>query len=113
MTAPSFSRAGANRTSSTALAAIPARYALERITADSADQRAGRAYGSVNIPLRNLDLRDLLQSRFHRPAGLENDAKSEVFAPISGEAKAHGLVKAIAGLASLRSVRELRPSLQA
>jgi 2-methylcitrate dehydratase PrpD len=37
----------------------------------------------------------------------------DLVAPISGEAKATGLVKAIAGLGSLRSVRELRPLLQA
>jgi 2-methylcitrate dehydratase PrpD len=37
----------------------------------------------------------------------------DLVAPISGEAKAAGLVKAIAGLGSLRSVRELRPLLQA
>jgi len=37
----------------------------------------------------------------------------DLVAPISGEAKAKGLVKAIANLGSLRSVRELRPLLQA
>jgi 2-methylcitrate dehydratase PrpD len=37
----------------------------------------------------------------------------DLVAPISGEAKANGLVKAIAGLSALRSVRELRPLLQA
>jgi 2-methylcitrate dehydratase PrpD len=37
----------------------------------------------------------------------------DLVAPISGEAKAQGLVKAIAGLGSLRSVRELRLLLQA
>jgi 2-methylcitrate dehydratase PrpD len=37
----------------------------------------------------------------------------DLVAPISGDAKAQGLVKAIAGLGSLRSVRELRPLLQA
>jgi 2-methylcitrate dehydratase PrpD len=37
----------------------------------------------------------------------------DLVAPISGDAKATGLVKAIANLGALRSVRELRPLLQA
>jgi 2-methylcitrate dehydratase PrpD len=37
----------------------------------------------------------------------------DLVTPISGEAKATGLVKAIANLSALRSVRELRPLLQA
>jgi 2-methylcitrate dehydratase PrpD len=37
----------------------------------------------------------------------------DLVAPISGQAKAERLVKAIAGLGSLRSVRELRSLLQA
>jgi 2-methylcitrate dehydratase PrpD len=37
----------------------------------------------------------------------------DLVAPISGQAKAEGLVKAIAGLGSLKSVRELRTLLQA
>jgi glucokinase len=44
------------------------------------DQRAGRAYGSVNIPLHDLDLRDMIRARFGRPAGLENDANAAAFA---------------------------------
>ena len=44
----------------------------------------------------------------------EIEAKAiDLVAPITGEAKAKGLVEAIAGLESLRSVRELRPLLQA
>jgi hypothetical protein len=37
----------------------------------------------------------------------------DLVAPISGETKATGLVKAIVNLGALRSVRELRPLLQA
>jgi hypothetical protein len=37
----------------------------------------------------------------------------DLVAPISGQAKAEGLVKAIANLGTLKSVRDLRPLLQA
>ena len=37
----------------------------------------------------------------------------DLMAPISGEAKAKGLVQAIANLGTLRTVRDLRPFLQA
>jgi glucokinase len=44
------------------------------------DQRKGRAYGSVNIPLHDLALRDLIRERFSLPTGLENDANAAAFA---------------------------------
>src|SRR5207249_137240 len=44
------------------------------------DQRTGRPWGSVNIPLEDLPLRDWLREQFRRPAGLENDANAAAFA---------------------------------
>lgn len=44
------------------------------------DQRRGIATGSVNIPLEQLALRDLMQERFGIPAGLENDANAAALA---------------------------------
>src|SRR5439155_17209391 len=44
------------------------------------DQRSGRPWGSVNIPLKDLALRDWLRERFGRPAGLDNDANAAAFA---------------------------------
>lgn len=44
------------------------------------DQRTGRAFGSVNIPLHDLDFRDRMQDRFGLPVGLENDANAATFA---------------------------------
>jgi glucokinase len=44
------------------------------------DQRRGVATGSVNIPLANLALRDLMQRRFGLPTGIENDANAAVLA---------------------------------
>lgn len=44
------------------------------------DQRRGVATGSVNIPLENLALRDLMGSRFGLPTGLENDGNAAALA---------------------------------
>jgi glucokinase len=44
------------------------------------DQRRGVATGSVNIPLQNLALRDLMHERFDLPAGIENDASAAALA---------------------------------
>src|SRR2546428_12119060 len=44
------------------------------------DQRRGVATGSVNIPLANLALRDLMQERFGVPTGIENDANAAALA---------------------------------
>jgi glucokinase len=44
------------------------------------DQRTGRAFGSVNIPLHDLDFRGRMQDRFGLPVGLENDANAAAFA---------------------------------
>ena len=44
------------------------------------DQRRGIATGSVNIPLANLPLRDLMHARFGVPTGIENDANAAAFA---------------------------------
>lgn len=44
------------------------------------DQRSGRAVGSVNIPLRDLPLRDRMSDRFGVPVGLENDASAATLA---------------------------------
>jgi glucokinase len=38
------------------------------------DRRRGRVLGSVNIPLRDVDLDDLMRERFGAPAAVENDA---------------------------------------
>jgi glucokinase len=38
------------------------------------DRTSGRALGSINIPLRNVDLDDLIRDRFDVPAAIENDA---------------------------------------
>jgi glucokinase len=44
------------------------------------DRRRGVATGSVNIPLQNLALQDLLHERFGLPVGLENDANAAALA---------------------------------
>jgi glucokinase len=44
------------------------------------DQRRGIATGSVNIPLENLALRDLMEPRFGVPTGIENDANAAALA---------------------------------
>jgi len=44
------------------------------------DQRTGRAFGSVNIPLEDVDFRDRMQDRFGLPVGVENDANAATFA---------------------------------
>jgi len=44
------------------------------------DQAKGVAHGSVNIPLRELPLRDLVARRFSLPVGIENDANAAAFA---------------------------------
>ena len=38
------------------------------------DQETGSAYGSVNIPLTDVPLRDLIQERFGVPTAVDNDA---------------------------------------
>src|SRR5206468_5054666 len=43
-------------------------------------QRAGRAVGSVNIPLEDLDFRDRMARRFGRPVGIDNDANAATLA---------------------------------
>jgi glucokinase len=44
------------------------------------DQRAGRALGSVNIPLADVDLRDRMRDRFGLPVELENDGGAATLA---------------------------------
>jgi glucokinase len=44
------------------------------------DQRSGRPWGSVNIPLKDLALRDWVREAFGRPGALENDANAAAFA---------------------------------
>lgn len=44
------------------------------------DQRRGVATGSVNIPLENLALRDLMRKRFGIPTGIENDGNAAALA---------------------------------
>ena len=44
------------------------------------DQRDGRAHGSVNVPLRDLPIRDLMAARFGIPVGIENDANAAALA---------------------------------
>jgi glucokinase len=44
------------------------------------DQRTGRAHGSVNIPLQDLPIRDLMEERFGVPVGIENDANAAALA---------------------------------
>jgi glucokinase len=44
------------------------------------DQRRGVATSSVNIPIQNLALRDLMHERFGLPAGIENDANAAALA---------------------------------
>lgn len=44
------------------------------------DRTTGRALGSVNIPLDDVDLDDRLQARFGLPVAIENDANAAAFA---------------------------------
>ncbi len=44
------------------------------------DQRTGRAGASVNVPLADFPLRDLLETRFGLPVALENDANGAAVA---------------------------------
>jgi glucokinase len=44
------------------------------------DQETGVAHGSVNIPLQELRLRDLMSSRFALPVEIENDANAAALA---------------------------------
>src|SRR4051812_5916900 len=44
------------------------------------DQQAGRVDGSVNIPLADVALRELLSERFGRPVSLENDGNAAALA---------------------------------
>ena len=44
------------------------------------DQRAGRAVSSVNIPLRDLNLRARMRERFGLPAAIDNDANAATLA---------------------------------
>jgi glucokinase len=44
------------------------------------DQRAGRIEGSVNIPLAEIDFRDVMAERVGIPVGLENDANAATLA---------------------------------
>jgi glucokinase len=44
------------------------------------DPKRGRVDGSVNIPLENVPLRDLMQRRFDRPVELENDGNAAALA---------------------------------
>lgn len=44
------------------------------------DQRTGRTFGAVNIPLHDLDLRDRLVARIGLPIGIENDGNAAAFA---------------------------------
>ncbi|HZB23824.1 MAG TPA: ROK family protein [Gaiellaceae bacterium] len=40
------------------------------------DQKTGRAVSSVNIPLKDVPLRDLMKQRFDIPCGIDNDANA-------------------------------------
>ena len=44
------------------------------------DQRAGRALGSVNIPLAGVDLRDRMRERHSLPVAIDNDANAAAIA---------------------------------
>ena len=44
------------------------------------DSKAGYVYGSVNIPLEEVSLRDILSKRLRRPIGLENDGNAAALA---------------------------------
>jgi glucokinase len=44
------------------------------------DQRRGRAVSSVNIPLQDVDLRDLVSDRFGLPCRIDNDANAAAIA---------------------------------
>ena len=44
------------------------------------DTKAGRVDGSVNIPLADVPLRDLMSERFGRPVGIENDGNAAALA---------------------------------
>jgi glucokinase len=44
------------------------------------DQGTGRAFGSVNIPLHELDFRDRMQERFGLPVGVDNDGNAAALA---------------------------------
>ena len=44
------------------------------------DQRSGRALKSVNIPLKDMALRDRMKDRFGLPVGIENDANAATYA---------------------------------
>src|SRR2546423_579216 len=44
------------------------------------DQQAGRVDGSVNVPLQDVPLRDLLTKRLGRPVTLENDGNAAALA---------------------------------
>jgi glucokinase len=44
------------------------------------DQRTGRAYGSVNTPLDDLDFRGRMEERFGLPVGFDNDANAATLA---------------------------------
>jgi glucokinase len=44
------------------------------------DQRSGRALKSVNIPLKDMALRDRMKDRFGVPVGIENDANAAAYA---------------------------------
>jgi glucokinase len=44
------------------------------------DPQTGRAAGSVNIPLADLDFDDRMQDRFGVPVGVDNDANAAAFA---------------------------------
>lgn len=50
--------------------AIPSRF----------DRDTGRAVGSVNVPLADVDVAELLRSRFRLPVGVENDANAAALA---------------------------------
>jgi glucokinase len=44
------------------------------------DQRTGRAFGSVNIPLEEVDFRDRMEQRFGLPVAFDNDANAATYA---------------------------------
>ena len=44
------------------------------------DQKAGRAVSSVNIPLTDVPLRELISTRFGLPVGIDNDANAAAIA---------------------------------
>jgi glucokinase len=44
------------------------------------DQPTGRALGAVNIPLRDVPFRDLMQERLRLPVGVDNDANLAAYA---------------------------------